>query len=532
MKKPSTLYLSLLFFLFSLNGFSAPKLNSLPASQFVIFLDFDGHTVVSGVWNGGNPLACAAAPMTDAQITEVFNRVSEDFRPFNINITTDSTKYLAAPLAQRVRIIITPTSGWYPGVGGVSYIGSFAWGDDTPGFVFTDKLPVGGPIIPKMIAECCSHESGHTLTLSHQSRFAVSDCVNPTEYYHTGDGSGEVAWAPVMGNSYYRNMTGWNNGPTQYGCTNTQDNLSLIVTNNGFSYRADDYTETLSSGTNTLNAASFNTSGIISTTTDKDAFRIVFAQNANFHLDATPYNVGANDEGANLDIKIQLFNSAGTLIRTYDPTTAMKVTIDTGLNSGTYYFKIDGTGNINTTEYGSLGSYNLTGFSGALPIHDVSLTGNVDKNKHNLNWNIIADEPIKTIGIEVTADGINFTPLTVVAGTAKNFSYLPYSSNTLLYRLKVTSVINQTVYSNTIALRGTDKAEKAFNVSTLVQNEITVNASENYQYRLSDGNGRIIATGNANKGINKLNLSNQPGGLYIISLYNNNQVQTERIIKQ
>ena len=101
-----------------------------------------------------------------------------------------------------------------------------------------------------------------------------------------------------------------------------------------------------------------------------------------------------------------------------------------------------------------------------------------------------------------------------------------------MYRLKVTSVINQVVYSNTIALRSTGKAEKAFNVSTLVQNEITVNASDNYQYRLSDANGRVIATGNAIKGINKLNINSQPGGLYIISLYNNNQVQTERIIKQ
>ena len=135
--------------LLSFNAYSIPKLNSFPSASATIFLDFDGHYVSSSVWNGGNPFTCVASGMTDIQITETFNRVSEDYRPFNINITTDSTIFLAAPLAKRVRIIITPTSAWFPGVGGVAQIGSFTWGDDTPAFVFADRLPVGGPIRPK-----------------------------------------------------------------------------------------------------------------------------------------------------------------------------------------------------------------------------------------------------------------------------------------------------------------------------------------------------------------------------------------------
>ena len=44
---------------------------------------------------------------------EIFNRVSEDYRIFNVNITTDSNTYKNAPCcAQRVRIIVLPpTSG-------------------------------------------------------------------------------------------------------------------------------------------------------------------------------------------------------------------------------------------------------------------------------------------------------------------------------------------------------------------------------------------------------------------------------------
>ncbi|MBC7688191.1 MAG: hypothetical protein H7211_08435, partial [Aquabacterium sp.] len=236
MKKPSAPLLLLLALLFSFNVFSLPFLNSLPGAAATIYLDFDGYNVNSAYWNSGNAFTCAPSNMTDAQITEVFNRVAEDYRPFEINITTDETKFLAAPLSKRIRIVVTPTSSWFTGVGGVSYIGSFKWGDDTPAFVFSDRL---GPYNPKLVAECCSHESGHSVGLSHQSKY--DGTCNLTATYNDGVGTGETSWAPIMGNSYYRNMSGWNVGPTPYGCNNIQDNLSIIISQNGFGYRADDY---------------------------------------------------------------------------------------------------------------------------------------------------------------------------------------------------------------------------------------------------------------------------------------------------
>ncbi len=533
MKKPITLVM--LFIAISLTkvAYSIPVLNSLTpgATMPTIYLDFDGQVVSSSVWNNGNTLTCAPSGLTDVQITEIFNRVAEDFRPWQVNVTTDLAAFTLAPLTQRIRIIVTPTSAWYPGVGGISYVGSFVWGDDTPGFVFTDKLPVGGATPnPKMVAEACSHESGHTLFLSHQSRYDAT--CGLTETYHSGLGSGEIAWAPIMGNSYYRNMSGWSDGPTPYGCVNTQDNLTIISTQNGFTYRNDDYGQTMNASTVALNNVNINTSGIITTTTDKDAFRLTLPLAAGLHLSAKPFSVAANDEGADVDLKIQLYNSAGALLRTYDPATTMSVSLDTSLNAGTYYIMVDGTGNANVSEYGSLGSYTLTGFTGALPIHDVSLTGNSDKGKHNLNWNIVADEPIKTIQLESSADGVNFKLLTTVNGQAKNFSYVPFDRADQYYRIKATSVINQSLYSNTIVLRGVIKGAADFTVSTLIHDEITVKATENYQYLVSDANGRIVSKGNASKGISNLNMSNQPNGLYLIQLLGTTNKQTERIIKQ
>jgi hypothetical protein len=527
--KNYTLTLFLIMIFCSANVYSLPTLSSYPSATATIYLDFDGQTVTSAGWNGGVSLVCAAAPLNDAQITEIFNRVSEDYRPFNVNITTNEAVFLAAPLMQRIRVIVTPTSAWKPGVGGISYIGSFTWGDDTPAFVFTDRL---GPNYPKYIAECCTHESGHSVGLSHQSSYDGSCTL--TETYNSGTGTGETGWAPVMGNSYYRNMTGWNDGPTPYGCANTQDNLTIITSQNGFTYRADDFVETMNSNTYSLTSNGMVVDGLISTSTDKDAFRFTLTANGNFHLDAVPYSIIAgNNDGADLDIKILMYDATFNLVATYDPANKMSVNIDTTLTSGTYYLLVDGTGNLNAGNYGSLGSYKLTGITGSLPIHSVTLSGNTFKEKHNLGWTIVSTDPIKSQEIEFSENGIDFKSLTTITSPTNTFSYSPYNAETIYYRMKVTSVMNQTMYSNIISLRVSWRAINMFTVSTFVNNKISVTADENYQYRLLDANGRLIATGKGTKGFNTINIDNRSAGLYIIQLSSStNQRQTERIIKQ
>lgn len=529
MKKNFTSLLVVLALMFSLKAVCVPILSSYPSATATIYLDFDGHTVHSAVWNSGNPINCAPSGLTEAQIIEAFHRAAEDFRPFDVNITTDEALFLSRPLNKRVRVIITATSSWMtPGYGGVAYVGSFNWGDDTPAFVFSDRHGYS----PKKVGETISHESGHTVGLSHQSKYNGTNCSTPQEEYNSGFGSGETGWAPIMGNSLYRNFSNWNNGPTPYGCTNVQDNLSIITTQNGFGYREDDFPETMNNSTYTLQGSGFNINGIITTNTDKDAFKFSIPVNGSFYLTAIPFNVQGNWIGANLDIRIELYNSSQTLIRDFDPQGTLSNVIDTMLMAGTYYIKIYGTGNTNIGAYGSLGSYTITGSFSGLPIHDISLNGTVDKGKHNLSWKIIADEPIRNIEIETSATGTNFSPLTSVGPTTNKFAYQPYQGNTVFYRLKVTSVIGETKYSNTIALRGLTESDKLFDVSTLVQNDIVINAAENYKYSLHDMNGRTVQTGTGLKGINHVNVTGQAKGMYIIQIINNENRLTERIIKQ
>lgn len=501
------------------------KLNSYPAATAVIYLDFDGEEVLTPMWNNGEVIHCLPSGLTNVQIAEVFNRVAEDYRPFNINITTDIDVFNTAPFDKRMRVIITPTSSWFANVGGVSYLSSFTWGDDTPCFVFCDKL---GPNNPKMVAECCAHESGHTLGLSHQSKY--DDGCNLTAAYSDGTGTGETAWAPIMGNSYYRNMSGWNNGPTPYGCGNNQDNLSILTTQNGFGFRVDDHSDDISQSPTTINISNISTSGIISTSNDKDAFRFSLQHTANFHLDALPFSTGDGNEGADLDIKLSLYDANKNLVQVYNPAGSMSVSIDTILQAGDYYIVVDGTGNMNATDYGSLGSYTLKGLYAVLPVCNINLNGTVKNNVHQLSWQINCNEVISSIVLQSSTDAVHFVDVNTVTNRSEYNNVVAQNAD-MYYRLLVTTRSGNIVYSTTLLLKKA-AGDNPFMVPTFVTNAINIIAPADFRYQLLDINGNRLATGKGSAGVNDINMQNKPSGTYILLLTGCGETKTVRVLKQ
>lgn len=519
-----------LLMIISLQSFSEVKLNSLPSAKATIFLDFDGQTVAGTSWNKNGPLFCAPSGMNDDQIIEVFNRVAEDYRPFDINITTDSTAFLAAPLNQRIRVIVTPTSDWCQGVAGVTFTGSFIWGDDTPCFVFSDRLVYNS----KYVAECCTHESGHAVGLSHQA--AYNGTCELVSTYNQGQGTGQISWAPVMGNSYYRNLSGWNNGPTPSGCTADQDNLSIITSRNGFTYRKDDHSNdpAVNPSLIDISKAQFSAEGIITTNSDKDAFKINLPQDGVLQFGATPFSVGANNEGADLDVEVTLLNANREVMKVYDPEEKLNVSVDTTLMAGTYYVLVQGAGNPNATKYGSLGSYRLSGvFSPltVLPVKQVLLSGETSNGKHKLKWSIIVDSQVKSLTIESSSDGSMFSTLTAQGPNVTDFIYTPISKQIIFYRLRIITRDDQIFYSNVISLKPVDAVNDQISVSTLIHSEITVHAAQNFSYLLADMSGRVMKTGKFPAGPSNINMSNSPNGIYFLQIICNSQRITQRIVK-
>ena len=363
--KLSTLFiLSTIFFFQDLFG-QIPILNSNPGlSNKVIYLDFDGQVVTGTGWNGGNTIN--AAPSVAANnantVRQIWNRVSEDYRPFNVNVTTDSTRFINAHPTSRIRVVFTPTSAWYGSAGGVAFLGSFTWGGypGTPCWIFENQLGNN----TKSMAEAASHEVGHTLSLMHQSTYNTS-CVKTAEYNGGLGGTGIMSWAPIMGVGYNRNVTTWYNGKNATSCNTIQfDHGSGSPGITGSSYLSvwpDDIGDTYTTAKIlNLNTITTSDSGLVTTPSDVDVYRFEICNTRYVSVNVRPWALDSNPGsylGANLDVKLKFFNSAGTMMTADSSVSKLNGLVGLTLAPGSYYFSIDGGSSNNYNDYGSLGKY-------------------------------------------------------------------------------------------------------------------------------------------------------------------------------
>ncbi|WP_172623120.1 T9SS type A sorting domain-containing protein [Flavisolibacter ginsenosidimutans] len=525
------------FFLFSFFSFSlfasaqVPLLESYPSSSNVVFLDFDGHVVEGTSWNGSGPIVCDPAGFDAAQITTIFNRVAEDYRPFTLNITTDSTKYWAAPATHRMRVVLTTSSSWYGSAGGVSYINSFTWGDNSPCFVFTALLNNN----LKYIAEAASHEIGHTLGLRHQSAYDAQ--CNKLSEYNIGRGSGEIGWAPIMGNSYYENMTLWHYGSNPFGCNDIQDDLSIILGNdNGISYRTDDFGNTTAmAATATFTANAFSMQGIIEQPGDVDAVKFTVSTPGRFTLDASPYSIATGNVGADLDLEVSLADNMGNVLGVYNDPATLNTQIDTTLSTGAYYLLVQGKGNIYAPGYASLGSYTLNAtLSGnsPLPVHKLQLKAATEKGQHKLDWEIVADEKVISQTIEVATDAKGLQSLASIEASQRTYTYRPSATGLFYYRVKVLFDNGRVYYSNTVALRGSDALGKPSLVGNVTSGTLTVSSPSAYTYAVFDVAGRAVAKGSVTQGLNVISPALSSNGIYLIQFENGAERWAEKFSKQ
>jgi hypothetical protein len=526
------------FLLFSLGTKSQVPygLSSHPSSRPTVFLDFDGQTVDDVYWrpfSTDSIIICKPSKLTNAQMIRVFNNVAEDFKPFNLNITTDSSVYFAAPITRRTRVIITPTWQWYGSAGGVAYIESFRWGLNTPCFVFDTLLKFND----KFIAEAVSHEIGHTLGLYHQSQYRnenTDTCRYVTEY-NPGRGSRDIGWSPIMGVSYDRNLSLWHNGRNSFGCSSLQNDLSIIVSSsNSITYRSDDHGNNINTSTivNTTNGE-YDVNGLITDSTDTDHFQFQFNVPGRFISNIRPYNSGPPIQGlsstgivnynGNVDLEVTLFKN-NTQIATYNPSTLLNVTIDTLLEPGIYYLRVNSVANVNIFKGMMIGSYNISGsFGGSVvvPIYEINL--NARNNK--LFWNVVTDEPIQKIYIEYSKDGSKFELYKELIGLSGSLDTKKENS---YYKLVAITSSGSIKYSK-IIYHNSGKSDYEL-ISNIIHNNIIINANKNYGWVIYDVNGKLISKGSIFLGQNKIDL-NFTKGVYFLQLIDRYNLYTEKIIK-
>lgn len=325
---------------------AVPLLNSLPGAFGTLYLDFDGETVTNSNW--GNITALPSS-FTNANITTIWTAVSEDFSPFNINVTTDRNVFNSAISTRRMMVIFTPTDDAAPGAGGVAFLNS--WGSGEPCWDFNPTV--------KSAEEACSHESGHTFGLSHDG--------TPSQGYYPGHGS----WGPIMGAVYTRPIVHWSKG--EYAnANNTEDDVTKIAFKTN--YRVDDHGGTIATATNLVadasgNVLAANNFGVIERRTDLDIFKFnAAAGNVNFSIVAKTESGSASVP--DLDIQARLLDASGTEIIKVDPTNMVLstlVSISQNVSAGTYYLEIDGVAGYGSpltagySDYGSLGQFFISG---------------------------------------------------------------------------------------------------------------------------------------------------------------------------
>jgi Bacterial pre-peptidase C-terminal domain/Metallo-peptidase family M12B Reprolysin-like len=287
-------------------------------------------------------------------VSEVWARVADDYAGQDVDVTTEEpspdeiTRDSQADTDYGTRLLIDPTTDYQGqcGCGGVAYVGVF---DDAsnhayyqPALAFTEGVGTGA----KNLAEVASHEVGHNLGLNH-------DGTSETGYY-----PGHGDWAPIMGVGYDRPITQWSSG--EYAdANNTEDDLAVMA-DHGAALMVDDHGNDPASATPLALGAA--TTGIVADRTDVDVFSVDVADGT-LSITADPAAVEPD-----LDIKLELLDSAGQVVATADPPSneagGMSASLSESVTAGTYLVRVDGTGfgdplDTGYSDYASLGGFTV-----------------------------------------------------------------------------------------------------------------------------------------------------------------------------
>jgi hypothetical protein len=351
------------------------RLHSLPGSNRVIFLDFNGQSISGTDWPADDSGTYTARPYdTDGSATfstaemdavqAVWQRVSEDYSPFAVDVTTEDPGFAKIDRASSTdtefgtRVVITnsPASDVTSvSTRGVAYVGAF---DQTGAVTHARRqpawaFPAGLSFNTKRLADVITHEVGHTLGLSHDG------LVGGTAYY-----SGSGVWAPIMGNGTTRPVVQWSKG--EYTNANNLEDDLAVIQSHGAAARSDDHTNDLSTATPFASSGT----GLITPKAglDYDLFKYTATTTGNVTFRATPA-----PSGPNLDIVLTLYSASGAKLAQANPTVAyvsestasgLDAALTLGVTVGASYYVQVGPSGFQTPQtgystYGSLGQYSI-----------------------------------------------------------------------------------------------------------------------------------------------------------------------------
>ena len=361
-----------------------PACSSRPGSPNTLYLNFSGYVVTGKAWNSWKFPVFEALPYDldgdittfnqyeQAQIVETWKRVSEDFKPFNINVTTVKPQDLETN-NNVLHALITKNSDAKgrpmpsASAGGVAFLsvfGSSNASNKSPAFSYYNNAGK----IASNLAEVISHEAGHNFRLSHDGLKAT-----PSVEYYGGHGKDQQSWGPIMGASYGKNFTQWTSGNLSYNkANNNQNDIAIIGGQTGTI--ADDVPATIADAPEIkTSAGKFSTKEfMLGVNNDADVHKIV-TDASTLDVVVSSFKIPSSAAaGSNLGLKAEILDSSGN---TFAPPSInesgqnLARVVRNNLPPGTYYIRVSGTGCGNSTSSkptgfpadGSMGTYSISG---------------------------------------------------------------------------------------------------------------------------------------------------------------------------
>lgn len=389
----------------------APAYSSRPGAPYTLYLDFSGFAY-PGSWGGQTPGVVPAyngqtgssfTTAEQANIKNIWTRISEAYAPFNINVTTvdpavaagqnadDTTRhnYYQATARMMHTIIGDGASTFYGSAGGVSYVNVLE-GTSTPtdgwhtNWAFVNRL--GGPTALHNIFTASAHELGHAASLSHQGDYIGATLVNT---YSTNNGSSAIA--PTIGVAYSATRSVWRVGRINTNVNTIQNDVLSIITNNPAlnGYINDGIGRTLGTATPLpMTGGSINFSaatGVIVPVSTSNPNPIgesnylseyfsffTTGGNTTINLKAGRQALvpGTSDPDASLDGTLRILDNVGGLVAEAK-TASLSETININLAAGNYYIQVSSAGGQQASlgpagtwapaQFFDVGSYFLTG---------------------------------------------------------------------------------------------------------------------------------------------------------------------------
>ena len=161
-----------------------PRLNSDANAPHTIYLDFDGHVEPKSKYTCPPPLngtpegwpidisvTDISRTITATQVREIWEAVSEDFAPFNVNVTTDAARAPGSETANALRIAIGGLSTDHLGLAPSGCEDLLANPPYLNPRIANVAVVALDPrtVLPRQAAAAISHEAGHLYGLAHHT---------------------------------------------------------------------------------------------------------------------------------------------------------------------------------------------------------------------------------------------------------------------------------------------------------------------------------------------------------------------------